>query len=112
MSVRASNPRGRCLPPPDDIFLGVDVAVLGVEYFLGVGVLSAGDCCVEFRFFCGVVDALVVAFRLLGEGEDSAIVNDTPDELLIPNCWSAAGTKSSSSSLFSSSTSSSRAKSG
>ena len=90
----------------------MDVAVLGVEYnLLGVGVLGAGDCCVEFRFFCGVVDALVVAFRLLGEGEDSAIVNDTPDELLIPNCWSAAGTKSSSSSLFSSSTSSSRAKS-
>ena len=77
MSVRASNPRGRCLV--DDIFLGVDV--LGVEYFFGVvGVLGAGDCCVEFRFFCGVVDALVVAFRLLGEGEDPTIVNATPDE--------------------------------
>ena len=79
MSVRASNPRGRCLV--DDIFLGVDVALLGVEYFFGVvGVLGAGDCCVEFRFFCGVVDALVVAFRLLGEGEDPTIVNATPDE--------------------------------
>lgn len=59
----------------------MDVALLGVEYFFGVvGVLGAGDCCVEFRFFCGVVDALVVAFRLLGEGEDPTIVNATPDE--------------------------------
>ena len=58
------------------------VAFLGVEYFLCVGVIGTGDCCVEFRCFCGVVGALVDAFRLLGEGErDSMIVNVAPDEL-------------------------------
>ena len=55
--------------------------------FLGVGVLGTGDCCVEFRCFCGVVGALVDAFRLLGEGErDSMIV-----KLLLMNCFLIVG---------------------
>ena len=53
MLLQTSGPYGRCLP--DDIFLlGVGVAILGV------GVLGAEDCCVEFRFSVALLVLLLM----------------------------------------------------